>query len=185
MRIFFIILFFLWGCEEPDRWEPCEETLSNYDVIPLWIDNACFMGEEQTVINLIQEAVIRLNNMTSSLICQPRVEIVGSITVEHDIKELPLNTLACYNSEPGWYAGTKMENHTGWGAYNESVRLFWWKANKVHPEGLNLIMHELGHYVHMGHAKQPAVMNRKDDSFVHYNDIDADKFCEYHNCVNW
>lgn len=175
-----IMSFVFQGCEQEDDWPPCEEEQDNYELIPIYIDSNCNL-------ELVNNQINKFNDFTSSVLCQPLVEVIGSIDVNHDSFELPKNTIACYNYEPEWYQDTKMTKYIGYSVHYKNIRLFNFKilSNKqLKP----LILHELFHYVGVyGHTKD------HDDIMFHlvpirgtYSNNDKEHFCsdDSYECVN-
>lgn len=182
--LIFIIIFF--GCEEErdNRWPSCEEELKDYEVQDLWIDSKCSNRDTE----LILRAVDKLNDMSNGLICQPKVNVVGTMVVDHDDINMggAKHVAVCYNYEPDWYKDSvNMSNHHGYCKFFHSFRLFFFKTSDNKARRLGLIMHELGHYVGMRHSNDPdAMMHQGRKKYTNYQEADADEFCKEYECVN-
>jgi len=167
------------ACEEEERWIPCPVQDSQYDVLPIYIDDECSDRD----MGLVIESVDKLNEMTRSLICGDIVEIIGTTSVDRT-EERDTDTLKCFYEEPDWYDDSRYEGTLGWAGRTVDAgyiflflfRLPSWDRGYT----LTTIMHELLHFSMVnGHSD-----NQDDVLYPVYNSQsteytlgDAEHFC--------
>jgi len=138
-----ILMSILLGCAEESVY--CIPT--DEDAYELYIDAECLPRERAAIM----DGIDRLNE----LVCEPLVELVGSVVVNHDGEDMgtEVDAVACYYGEPEWYDGSRYESKLGWSDYYQNVRLFTFRnPGMADNYALAIAMHELGHYVGIGHA---------------------------------
>ena len=169
--VYLALLVVLFGCEE-EMWPPCETPLDNYDTIPLYIDSSCQINE--TIVRKVET----LNTFTESVLCEPLVEIIGTIDVDQEDYTLPVNTISCYAVETTWYYDSEYTDFIGYSEYFTNIRLFLFKA--ISKKQLNtLILHELFHYVGIvGHSSRLTDVSNADIPLTaNYTEGDKGIFC--------
>lgn len=159
------------GCEQEDFWPVCKEPLDNYDAIPIWIDNSCD-------VEVVDEQIGVFNDFSESMLCEPLIEVVGTIDVDHKSIDVPINTIACYKGEPTWYHGTKMTKFIGYSTHYKNIRLFNFKIASTN-QFRSLILHELFHYVGVyGHTdNENDIMFKNVPIRDNYSENDMVHFC--------
>lgn len=168
-----LAILFLVACEDG---ELCDVQPYEYDVLPLHIDTHCH--EEH--VEAIKHAVDELNRVSASEICQPVIAIGEPVNVDHGAWKVPMNTITCYYDEPEWVEDhPEIETKVGWGTLYKYARIFIWKVQFHHVNYIEAIaIHELGHYIGMGHVDDKDAVMRSSINAEHrsFTSADVDEF---------
>lgn len=175
MKHLLIILMFLIACEEETA-QPCTP-VPGIPVHQIYVDSECNSVTNEAIVS----AVDKTNEFTNRLICQDTVEVVGTIDVQNKYNLKPgtdVDIFVCYNKKPEWFDNSKYEKWFGsCSRYKEFmvIRLFlFWTPEFLYE---SLIMHEMGHYIGMGHTPdKKAIMYKDILKKKNYNKSDRNMF---------
>lgn len=180
-----VSLIIIMACDDNFAWEPCNTPIERIEPYPVIVDTNCSMRERGSVF----EAIESINEMASSLVCQPVLKFAGYVDIDHSEPTIPNNgTLACYTREPEWFDDLRLpENIIGLGKHNSWVKLFVFKRPLMTQDlSLALTIHELGHYIGLHHTDNYNAMMypNANELNISPSSEDGKMFCGVYNCVD-
>lgn len=189
MRTLVLLVLLVLGCEDDDPGYSCPDGFEpQYKVKQIWVDSECSEKARDAILDGADD----LNDFTREHLCQPILEVVGELQVDHETKSVDTDVpvIVCYGDIPSWWYGSSFDesNLIGFSSSIHGLRFFLFRRVPVAYGTIHhLMLHEAMHFIGLrGHHSGDGIMTEFGivKSRRVYTLDDTEFFCDNFDCIN-